>query len=229
MAIYSRIASVAAILPLFLVGVGCSDAGDQASSREASRTNPYLGDGGVAELQLSRELLLDLRGDGVPEQVLLSVHGDDPRALEIDLTVLGPGGQTLYASSWSSGDYPEIQRGGGQMSDWVAAQAVRERLEDLVTDDAIEPLMEAEVDLSALVRELQLEEWRRARDLPASVPLAPDEAEEVAAIQIPEERGRELAETLLGRPGFTYLAGDSLRVIVWSPELERMVTVYACC
>jgi hypothetical protein len=218
------------ILPILMGSPGCGDTDGRATPRGEARTNPFLGDGRVTELQITEELELDLTGDGTPERVELTVGGEDPRDLEMELTVFGREGAVLHTAAWSSAEYAEFRRAGAEeIPVWVASQSVRDRLEDLLGDDAVRPLVEDEIDQGRVRRELQLEEWRQERGFPASAPLTAEEEAEVGRIQVPEERVRELVGSLAGSPAFSYLAGESFRTIAWSPELGRFVTVVECC
>lgn len=224
--IFSLIAAV--FLPLV---TGCGGSDEMRGADRQPRTNPFLGDGGVADFQVTEEFELDLTGDGVPEEVTVSVYGEDPGALEIEMSVVGRRQAIQYTSVWSSADYPEIQqaRARDELSPWVAGQAVRERLQDLLAEESIQPLTLGDIDTAAIRRELQFEEWRLERGLPASIPLTPEEEARLATVAVPDDAVREVLNALPGRPGLTYVAGSELRTIAWSTVLDRFVTVASCC
>jgi hypothetical protein len=216
-----------------VVAAGAAACGDgSAGAHRAGETqaSPFLGDGRLGDLQLEEELERDLTGDGAPERIVVQVSGDDPRALEIQLTVFGRAAAPILESAWSSADYPEFRRAGSaEISVWVSSQVVRDRLEELLSDDSIRPFVAAEGDPAALRRELAVEAWRHERGLPASIPLTPAEEADAAAVAVRPEEVRALALSLEGRPAVTYLAGHELRTLVWSEDLGRFVRVDGCC
>lgn len=224
--IFSLIATV--FLPLLMA---CGGSHEAPGGDRQPRTNPFLGDGGVADFQVTEEFEIDLTGDGVAEEVVVSVHGDDPAALEIEMGVVGRREAIQYTSVWSSADYPEIQqaRDRDELTPWVAGQAVRERLQDLLAEESLQPLTLGDIDPAAIRRELQFEQWRLERGLPASMPLTPEEEAQLATVAIPDDRVQEVMAALPGRPGLTYVAGSELRTIAWSTVLDRFVTVSLCC
>ena len=225
------------ILGAAMALAGCNEAGDGSAPAPSpgaapeSRTNPWLGDGGVAAFQLNEEFELDVVGDGSPELVVVSVGGESVRALEIELTITAAGGRLLYGTSWTSSEYPELRQAAarGEASEWVASQAVRERLADLMGDEALHSLLEADIDPASVRRELRLERWRAERTLPRTTLPAPEDEDALNAIDVPDAEVREQVLSLVGRPALSFLAGYSFRTIVWSPELDRFVAVRGCC
>jgi hypothetical protein len=220
------------IVAVLLSSVSGCGGGDGAPGGDRQpRTNPFLGDGGVADFQVTEEFEIDLTGDGVPEEVVVSVHGEDPAALEIEMSVVGRREAIQYTSVWSSADYPEIEqaRARDELTPWVAGQAVRERLQDLLAEESIQPLTLGDIDPAAVRRELRFEEWRLERGLPASMPLTPEEEAQLATVVVPDDRVQEVLTALPGRPGLTYVAGSQLRTIAWSTGLDRFITVSSCC
>ncbi len=123
-----------------LLLLGCGDA-----DPPQPRTNPFLGDGGVAAFQITEEFEIDLTEDGAPELIVVSVDGDDVRDLDIELTITRPGGDLLYGSAWNSGEYPAL-RSADRISEWQAGEVVRNHLGQLLDDDSIHPLEEADID-----------------------------------------------------------------------------------
>jgi hypothetical protein len=213
-----------------LTSPGCGDTGGTSDRPGQDRTNPFVGDGGFGDLEMEEEFQMDLTGNGVPEVVTVAIQGHHPRALEIELTVVGAGDLVLHGSAWSSAEYPEFGRPqGADAPTWVQAEWVREHLEELLGDDSLRPLAPGETDPLSVRRDLRLQEWRIERGFPAGALPSEDEEPQVSAIEIPDQEVREVIGSLTGRPALGYLAGGTYRTIVWSPELERFVQVTGCC
>ena len=180
----------------------------------------------------------DLTGDSIPERFHVAASGTRLDSMRVALEVTDERGQVLYQDDWSTDSYfkyePEAQE-----SDTSIARVVYGHLNDLLADRSfLRPVTEQEaaglnpqgIEAETVAFDLAERGYRDARGLDPYEPLTSEQLRDVLSLPVDSARVRALVEELRRARLFDYYGGgEAVYTIAWSPALQRLVRVFACC
>jgi hypothetical protein len=196
--------------------------------------------GAVADsINIVKERLEDLTGDGVNEKIVLTARGPKMDSLRVRLEIRGSGDSVHYVSSWTSQFYFQyLDR--PTMTDAAADSTVRRRLDAVLADSAFRTgvrgsaadTIQATMMRDAIRYDIATTQLRVAHGLPLDVELPPSAHDSIntLASAVAKARIDALYDELKGKKSFTYFAGGEVTYsIAWSDRERRFVTIFSCC
>ncbi len=222
-----------ALAALVLAAVACTPKTDAPDSTQANA-------GSAADsINIMKDRLEDLTGDGVNEKITLSARGARMDSLRVRLEIRSADDSLLYASSWNSRFYFQyVER--ASLSDSAADSTVRRHLDAVLADSAFRPALsspasdtiQATMMRDAIRYDIATNQLRTQHGiaLGAELPPAAHDSVNVLAAAVPRSQIDLLFQELQGKKSFTYFAGGEVTYsIAWSNREQRFVTIFSCC
>ena len=187
-----------------------------------------------------RERTTRLRAPGMSETLVVTAQGPAWDSLDIAVSIVEEGGDTLWHDQWPSLLYFQYDPVEGK-ADSTVARVVRDHVEQLLANDrfhmdgGLPPVLSRGADVDANMREaiqyhLAELDWRNAAGLSPTAPTPSDGYSQISVEQVPEMRVNAVLTELKARPSFMYYAGgEATYAIGWSDREDAFVRIHACC
>jgi hypothetical protein len=190
-------------------------------------------------VNLQRERIADLTGDGTAETVVVTARGPAEDALEISIVIRTAGGDTLWVDGWQSAHYFKYDRLEGK-SDADVQRTVRAQVDSLLADNRFSnrglPQRlrgggSSRDQLREAVRYHLAElDWRGRADLGPADPTPNEVHDRIEPQHVVIERVNVVLQELEQQPAFWYYAGgEEVQAIAWSVREHAFVRFYSCC
>jgi hypothetical protein len=211
---------------------------ESAAQAAAAVTGSEWPAGSAERIDLRRERLVDLTGDGRDERVTVTVRGPTYDALDIDLAITSMRGDTLLLERWSSLDYFKYTPI-AELADSAVVGIVQQHVDALLGDDSFS----AEGLPSALSSDPRREamreaaryhlaelDWRAAADMRPEDPTPALAYDRIRVENVAAQRVDVVIDEVLAGPMFSYHAGGEANYAVgWSVRENAFVRLYSCC